>query len=221
MLVMIIGGVFAQGFVSNRLLSSSDAAVTAKNILENRSLIQIGYTVYLIEMAAQVATTALLYLLLRPVSRDIALVAAFIDMTASVIKTMARVFYVAPLFVLSGTSALSAFNTDQLRGLAILLLRIDARAASMATAFFAVSGLLNGYLIYRSTFLPRALGILAMAASVGWLRFAYPPLRFPSFTFIAVFALVAAAVKIFLLIRYGVDEKRWMERYRLSNQIPG
>src|SRR5262249_55011337 len=129
----------------------------------------------------QIASTALLYILLRPVSRNVALVAAFIDLSGSIIKTLSRLFYITPLFVLSGTTALSAFNPDQLRAIALLLLKINDRGAAMALAFFGVSGVLNGYLVYRSNFLPRTLGILAMIASAGWLRFFYPPLRFPSF----------------------------------------
>jgi len=75
-LMTIAGGVFAQGFVSNRLISFSDAGVTANNILTNRSLFQVSFTVYLIEMACQIASIALIYILLSPVSRNIALVAA-------------------------------------------------------------------------------------------------------------------------------------------------
>lgn len=216
LLLTIVGGVFAQGFVSNRLVSFSDAAVTAKNILANRSLFQMSFSVFLIEMACQVAAIALLYRLLRPVSRDIALVAACIGLTASIMKTMSRVFYVTPLFVLSGTPALDAFSADQLRALALLLLKINDRGAAMGVAFFGVSGVLNAYLIFRSTFLPRALGILCMLASVGWLRFFFPPLRYPSFTVIAVFALLAAAVQIFWLCVYGVDAERWNECDRRS-----
>ncbi|HEX9127583.1 MAG TPA: hypothetical protein VF850_00330, partial [Gemmatimonadaceae bacterium] len=50
-LMTIGGGVFAQGFVSNRLVSFSDAALTANNILTNQPLFQVSFTVYLIEMA--------------------------------------------------------------------------------------------------------------------------------------------------------------------------
>ena len=220
LLMMIVAGVFAQGFVSNRLISFSDAAVTANNILVNRSLFQISFTVYLIEMACQIAATALFYLLLSPVSRNIALVAAFIDLSASVIKTMSRLFYITPLFVLSGTNALNAFSADQLRALVILLLKINASGAAIAVAFFGMSGFLNASLIFRSTFLPRALGILGMISSAGWLRFFYPPLRYPSFMFIVVCSLFVAAVEIFWLIVFGVDEERWKERYRLTTQAP-
>jgi hypothetical protein len=216
LLLTIVGGVFAQGFVANRLISSSDAALTAKNILANRSLFQLSFTVFLIEMACQVAAIALFYRLLRPVSRNIALVSVSIGLTASIIKTMSRVFYITPLFVLSGTPVLEAFSADQLRALAMLFLKINDRGAGMALAFFGVSGVLNAYLIFRSTFLPRALGILCMAAAVGWLRFFYPPLRYPSFTVIAVFALLACAVQIFWLCVYGVDAEKWKECERRS-----
>lgn len=215
-LMTIAGGIFAQAFVSNRLVSFSDAALTANNILTNRPLFYASFTVYLIEMACQIATTALFYALLSPVSRSVALVAAFLELSGAVIKTLSRVFYIAPLFVLSGNTAFSAFSTDQLQALALMMLRINDRGAAMALAFFGVSGVLNGYLILRSSFLPRTLGILSMVASLGWLRFFFPSLRFPPFTVIAVVALLVAAVKIFWLVVYGVDEEKWREKFRLS-----
>lgn len=219
-LLTILGGIFAQGFVSNRLISFSDAALTANNILTNRSLFELSFTAYLIEMACQIASVALFYVLMRPVNRNIALVAASIELTGCIIKTLSRLFYITPLFVLSsGTKALSAFSLDQLRALALLLLKINDRGAGMALGFFGVSGLLFGYLTFRSTFLPRWLGILGMIASAGWLRFLYPPLRFPSFMWIAGPALLIAAVKIFWLIVYGVDEERWKEQEQASAQV--
>jgi hypothetical protein len=212
-LLTILGGIFAQGFVSDRLLVFTDAAATANNILANRSLFQLSFTVYLIEMACQIASVAMIYSLLRPVSRPLALVGAFIELSGCIIKTLSRLFYIAPLFVLSsGTAVLSAYNADQLRALALLLLKINDRGAAMALAFFGVSGVITGYLIFKSTFLPRTLGILAMIGSAGWLRYFYQPLRFPPFLVIVLLALLVAAVQIFWFITFGVDEKRWKER---------
>lgn len=210
-LMTILGGIFAQAFVSNRLVSISDAALTARNILANRTLFEAAFTVYLIEMACQVASVALLYRLVRVVSSNIALVAAFLELTGCVIKTLSRLFYITPLFVLSRTTALTAFNDGQLRDLATLLFRLNDRGAAMALAFFGVSGVLNGYLVFRSGFIPRVIGALMMIASAGWLRFFVPSLRFPPFTVIALFALVVAAVQIFWFIVYGVDETVWMK----------
>src|SRR5437762_12438944 len=106
-LVTILTGIFAQGFVSGRLVVDGDAAATATNILTHRGLFQLGFTVYLIEMACQIVTVALFYILLRPVSKSIALSAAFLELTGCIIKTFARVFFIVPLFVLGGAPALS------------------------------------------------------------------------------------------------------------------
>jgi hypothetical protein len=210
-LLTILGGVFAQGFVSERLVVFSNAALTANNILANKGLFQLGYTVYLIEMACQIATTALLYLLLRPVSNSVALVAAFLELSASIIKTLARVFFIMPLFVLGGAASLSVFSTGELQSLALLLLKVNDQGAALALAFFGFSTTLNGYLVFRSGFLPRWLGVLSLASGLGWLTYLYPPLGHRAFPFIVIVALLDSAAMIFWLIVFGVNEERWKE----------
>ena len=213
-LLTILAGIFAQGFVSERLINFGDAAATAANILSNRGLFQLGFAVYLIEMASQVATAGLWYLLLRPVNGGIALSAAFLELTGCVVKSFARVFFLAALFVLSGSLALGAFSTAQLQSLALLLLKINDQGAAMALAFFGFSTTLNGLLIFRSTFLPKFLGVLGMISGIGWLTFLYPPLGYRLFMFVALISLVGAAATIVWLLVFGVDEERWKERAR-------
>ena len=215
-LLTILAGIFAQGFVSERLLVPGDASATATNIMAHRSLFEWSFTVYMIEMACQIMTTALFYFLLRPVSRSIALVAAFLSLSGCIIKTFSRVFYIAPLFVLGGAPYLSVFNTQQLQALALLFLKVNDRGAAMALAFFGFEALLNGYLIFRSTFLPRILGVLSMLAGLGWLTFLYPPLGYALFLYLAAFALLGSAAMIFWLIVFGVNEERWQGRAKAA-----
>src|SRR6266481_2868534 len=84
-LLTMLTGIFAQGFVSDRLVVSGDAAATATNILTHKSLFQLGFTVYLIEMACQIAMTVLFYYLLKPAGRSISLMAAFLGFAGCVI----------------------------------------------------------------------------------------------------------------------------------------
>src|SRR5213080_4123708 len=146
-LLTILTGIFAQGFVSGRLVVDGDAAATATNILTHRGLFQLGFTVYLIEMACQIVTAALFYVLLRPVSKSVALTAAFLELTGCIIKAFARVFFIIPLFVLGGAPALSAFTAQQSQSIALLLLKINDQGAATALAFFGFSTVLSGYLI--------------------------------------------------------------------------
>jgi Domain of unknown function (DUF4386) len=211
-LLTILAGIFAQGFVSERLVDFGDAAATATNILTHKGLFQLGFTVYLIEMACQVATTALFYVLLRPVSRSVSLLSAFWMLTGCVIKTFARVFYIVPLFVLEGAPSLTGFSAQQLQALALLLLRVNDQGAGIALAFFGLATVVKGYLIFRSTFLPRWLGVLSVISGFGWLTFLYPPLGYRAFTIIALLGLLGSAATIFWLLVFGVNEERWKEQ---------
>ena len=211
-LLTILGGIVAQGFVSERLIDFSSAATTATNIQTNQKLFEMGFTVYLIEMACQVAMTALFYELLRPVSKTISLLSAFWGLTGCVIKTFARVFYIAPLFVLGGARALSGFGAEQLQSVALVLLKVNDEGAAVALALFGLHTVLKGYLIIRSTFLPRWLGILSLISGLGWLTFFYPPLGYRAFPIIALIGLLGAAAMIFWLLVFGVNEARWNEQ---------
>lgn len=208
-LLTILGGLVAQGFISDALINYSDAAATANNILANRGLFQAAFTIFLIEMACQLITTVLIYRLLRPVNRTLALVMLVFELMAIIIKTSARVFFISPLWVLDHANALSGIGSEQLQSLALVLLRINDTGAATAIAFFGFSNLPMGYLVYRSGFLPRWLGVIGMIAGLGWLSFLYPAFGRPLFIYIALFALAGSAAKIFWLIVFGVDEEKF------------
>jgi hypothetical protein len=175
-------------------------------------LFESGFTVYLIEMACQIAFTALFYDLLKPASRSVSLVAAFLGLAGCVIKTFSRLFFIAPLLVMGGERYLTVFSPEQLQALALLFLKVNDRGAGIALAFFGFYALLTGYLIIKSTFLPRFLGVWSMVAGVGWLTFLYPPLGYTLFSYIAPLGLLGALALIFWLLVFGVNEQRWKEK---------
>lgn len=208
MLVTIVLGIIAQGFISERLISFRDPGRTAGNILANGRLYGIGFTLYMIEMAAQIAQTVLLFHLLKPVNRRIATVALVFGLIGCTIKTFSRVFYLAPLFILPHNS-LGALSTDQLQAVSMILLIVNDRGAGVALAFFGFETVLEGWLILRSTFLPRWLGVLTIVAGAGWLTFLSPTLGYAVFYVVALVALAGAALTIGWLLLKGVDEARW------------
>ena len=211
-LITILTGIFSAGYVSGKLVVDGDAAATAANILAHKGLFQLGFTVYLIEMACQIALTALFYDLLKPAGRSVSLVAAFLGLTGGIIKTLSHLFFIAPLFILGGAHYLSVFSAEQLQALALLFLKVNDRGAAIALVFFGFYALLTGYLIIRSTFLPRILGVLSVLGGLGWLSFLYPPLGYRLFPFVVALALLGAAALILWLLVVGVNEQRWKEQ---------
>ena len=163
----IITGIFAQGFVAGRLIVSGDAAATANNILTERSFFQLGFAVYLIEMVCNVVITSLFFELLEPVSRSVSLAAAFLGLAGCAIKTCSRLFYITPLLLLDRADYLKIFTPEQVQSLALLFLRVNDQGAGIALAFFGFYALLKGYLIFRSAFIPRVLGVLSAFSGLG------------------------------------------------------
>ena len=210
-LLTIIGGIIAQMFISERLVDFGDAAKTANNILANKGMFQIGFTIYLLEMACQVVTGLLIYRLLRPVNPTLALLMLLFEFTGIVIKTFARVFYITPVYVLDGGVNLTGMDVAQLQSISLLLLKVNDYGAATAIAFFGFSTALDGYLVFRSGYLPSWVGILGMIAALGWLTFLYPPLGYSVFMFVALIGLLASIAKISWLLFFGVNEEKFRD----------
>ena len=177
LLATIVGGVVAQVLLSDRLVVAGDAAATARNIVANQAVARAAFAVFMIEMACQLAMTAVMYELLMPVDRGLARTAAVFGYVGCGVKILSRVFFYAPLLVLGDSPTLSAFSPAQREAIAYLLIRINDQGAGTACIFFGVSTMMVGYLMLRAGFLPRALGVLGLVGGAGWLAFVYPPSR--------------------------------------------
>jgi hypothetical protein len=211
-LLTILTGIFAQGFISARLIVPGDAAATANNILSHDGLFRLGFAVYMIEMVCQIIMTVLIYDLLKPVNRSISLLAAVVGFIGCGVKTFSRLFYFAPLLVLGGTHYLSVFSGEQLNAVALLFLRVNDIGAGIALVFFGFYAILRGYLVIKSTFLPRILGWLGVLGGIGWLAFLSPPFGERVFSVIAVVGIIGSLVNIAWLLVVGVNEQRWREQ---------
>jgi hypothetical protein len=203
--------VFGEFFLRGRVVSG-DPAATANNILAHQTLFRLGLAIGLIATACYIAVTALLYDLFKPVNRSLSLLAAFFSLVGCAIQAFGSVFRLAPLFVLEGSHYLSVFKEEQLRALALMSLELNTQAAHIYLVIFGFYCLLIGYLIFKSAFLPRILGVLMALAGLGWLTFLSPPLANYLSPYILVLGFLAElAVCLWLLVR-GVNVQRWKEQ---------
>jgi hypothetical protein len=203
---------FGQVFILGRLVVVGDAAATATKILGHERLFWLGFGSSLIAVVFQITWTLLFYELFKPVNRTLSLLAAFVGLVACALQAVTCLLYLAPLLVLQGGDSLSAFTTPQLQALAYMFLKLNSRSFDIFLVIFGVRCVLTGYLIFRSTFLPRILGVLLAIDGLGWMIYLHPPLAIQLFPFIAAAsALAEFPLQLWLLV-FGVNAQRWKEQ---------
>jgi hypothetical protein len=196
----ILGEFFLKG-----LVVADNAAATAHNILAHEALFQLGSAVGLIATALYIVLAALFYELFRPVNRSLSLLAAFFSLTGCAIQAFGGIFQLASLAALQRASYPSVFDIAQAQALSMLFLKLHAQVASISLVFFGFYDLLIGYLIFRSAFLPRVLGVLMMFAGLGWLTFLAPTLANHLSPGILVLGFVAELLLMLWLLVKGVN----------------
>jgi hypothetical protein len=214
-LYLINGMVYtkADSLVHSRILVKDDAAATALNILTNGSILQLSFAFNLIAIMAYIAVTFLLYELLKPVNRSISLLAAFFSMAGCVIGAAGSFFTIAPLTILGGATYLSAFKAEQLQAMALLSLNMIAVVASISMVFFGCYCILLGYLILRSTFMPRIIGAFLIVAGLTYQLFLSPPLAANYFShFVMPAGALGEGSLILWLLIFGVNSQRWRQQ---------
>ena len=210
-LLSFLAGGFGEAYVPSRLIVSGDATATAENFKALDLLFRMGFAGYLVEAVCDIALTLILYLLLRPVRKDLALLAAFFGLVGTAVFAAAELFYLAPSLILGGAGYLKTFSPDQLNTLALLSLKLFAFGGAMFTVFYGVAWVLRGYLIFRSGYLPRFLGVLMTLAGLAFVARNFLLVLAPAYASGSLLLLMlpgALALAVWLLVR-GVDVPKW------------
>ena len=195
-----------------RLFVQGDAGATANNILAHQPLFRWGFAALLISVACSIIMTVLFYDLFKPVNRSLSLLAAFFHLVGLAIFAFGGLLQLAPLVVLGGGQYLSAFKVEQLQALAYMFLQLSAQVFDGFIVFFGFYCVLIGYLIFRSTFLPRIVGVLMAFAGLGYLTLLSKPLaNYLSPYNLAPAALGETSLMLWLLVM-GVNVQRWQEQ---------
>ena len=168
-LVIFFANIFAYFFVSESLMVSGDAAATANNILASESLYRGGLVSYLIVFLSDIGVAILLYGLLKPVNKPIAQIFLVTRLMQTAVHAVNLLNFFFPLLLLNGSDYLTAFAPAQLQAAALLFLNAHHYGVLISEAFFTVSTLLLGYLVFKSDLFPGILGILLAIAGLGYL----------------------------------------------------
>lgn len=193
-LVVIVGGIFAEFVVRQGAIVSGDATRTASNVLGSETLFRLGFAVDLVVVVCDVALALLFFVLLRPVSESLALLATFFRLAQAAMLAVIALAHFAALVVLSDLGYLDAFTSDQVDAVALALFDVRSYGYDVALVFFGVSLLLLGYLVHRSGYLPRVLGILLVLGGLGYLVDSFVSFLAPSLDSEIAVVLVPAVV---------------------------
>jgi hypothetical protein len=211
-LMEAVTAAFGEVIIPGKLVVAGNAAATAANILGHERLFWLGFVLSLIGVAFHIGWALLMYELLKPVNRSLSRLAAFVILVGCAIQALTSLLYLAPLIILQGGSSLSAFTPEQLQALALVFLRLNDYAFQIYLVFFGAWCLLIGCLIFRSSFLPRVLGVLLAISGLGWVTYLYPPLAHRLSPFITVASALGEIPLELWLIVMGVNAQRWKEQ---------
>jgi Domain of unknown function (DUF4386) len=225
-LITIITGVFAEAYVRGGLVARDDAAATATNILAHEQLFRFGLAADLVMLVCYIAVTLLFYDLFKPVGRSLSLLAAFFSLIGIAVLAVNSLTHFAPLVLLGGPQYLSAFETSQLQALARISLRMHSAGYTISGVFFGIYCLLIGYLIFRSDFLPRVLGVLLAIGGLSYLIDSFVVLLSPQLAArlpdIITLGGISELLLSLWLMAMGVNVPRWEEKanaWRVSGRL--
>ena len=197
-------------YVPSVLVVPGDAAATARNIMASEWLFRSGTVSHLIGQIILIFLVLALYRLLKSVNKDHAVLMVVLALLAVPIAFLNELNHLAVLRLLSGSDSLRPLTSDQLHAQAMLFLDIRNSGIYVAQIFWGLWLLPLGYLVLRSGFLPKLLGILLVIACCGYLIDSGAHLLLPGFdATISQFTFVGEVLfPLWLLIR-GVNVERW------------
>lgn len=210
-LVIAVIAPFSMLYVPSALIVVGDAAATANRIMASEGLFRLGMVSDAIVFLIEIVLTVLLYELLKPVSKTLSLVAASARLAMTIVQgiNLLNLFFV--LLLLGGASYLTVFAPGQLQSLAFLSLNAHAPVVYIWGLFFGLHLCVLGYLVYKSGYIPKLLGILLVIVSLCYAIQNFGNILLPNyaqiFALVGNLAFIEIAFPVWLLIK-GVNQPR-------------
>jgi len=212
-LIIIVFGISSEALIRSGMIVPADAAATAGNVMTSQGLFRTGFLADSLMFLCDVALGVLLYVLLKPVNRTIALMALLFRLTQTAVIALNLLNYYAALMVLNGVGYASAFEHAQLQSLSYLFLDLHGHGYDLGLILFGAHCIFLGYLIVKSLYLPKLLGVLMMAAAATYLVGSYTRFLAPhvmaAVSPIYVVAIVAEVALCLWLLVKGVNMEQW------------
>jgi hypothetical protein len=210
-LIFILTTVLAT-YVRSQFIVSGDAATTANNIVASQGLFRVGFVTELVSAVFFLLAAWALYVLLKPVNRNLALLFLLLNLGGVAVECINALNLFAALQFLSGANYLTVFQTGQLQAMAMSFLNLYTNGFLIAQIFFSAWLLPLGYLVYKSRFLPRPLGLLLILDFFGNMSWFLQGLLLPDYGILAypgnVISFIAEISLTLWLLIMAVKEQK-------------
>ena len=216
-LIIIVIGLFGEAFVRDKLIVSGDATATAKNIMASESLWRFHIAAEVFLLICAIVLLMILFVLLRPVSRELTLLAAFFNLVSIGLEAATTMYLIVALFPMGSSAYLKVFAPEQLYAMASLSLKSHGYGFGVSLIFFGCFCVVIGRVIFRSGFLPKALGVLMQIAGLCYLTDSFALILAPAFanrlfpTILLPAFVGEASLCLWLLVK-GVNAEKWEEK---------
>jgi hypothetical protein len=213
-LLSIIGGGLGEAYVPSKIIVANDAAATAANIKAFTFLFRLGFAGFLLESLCDTALSLNFYVLLKPVNRQLSLLAAFFGLVGTAIFAVTELFYFMALHLAGDAGYLKSFQPAQLQTLALLSLQYYAYGAALFTAYYGLAWIVRGYLIFCSGYLPKVIGVLMAIGGLGFVarNLLFVLARAYASDMLLMLIVPGGLLLIGRLILRGVDTVKWNQR---------
>lgn len=216
-LVIIAIGLLGETVVRGSIVVPGNAAATAANLRSMEWLWRLGVAGEVVLLACATALAVILYVLLRRVGPELALAGVFFNLVSIAVEAVAAVSLAGALSPLSSAPYLNALAPEQRNALVMFAVRSHGTGFSIALVFFGVECVILGYLIHRSGYIPKIIGLLMAIAGVCYVVNSFavllsPPLASSLFPAILIPCFVAELTLALWLLVKGVNLEKWNGR---------
>ncbi len=215
-LFIIIAGACGELFIRQKMVVSGNPAATVANIAASPLLWRIGITGDLLMHVCDLIVAIVYYKLLKPINKDLAILAVMFGMIQTAVLVANKMNMVMPL-LLENSDYLKAFTTEQLQAWSYLSIKAHNYGFGIGLIFFGFECLIDGYLIIRSGYLPKILGVMVQIAGVCYLVNSFLMILSPSlFAKMSMFILLPPfvgelSISLWLIFK-GVNLVKWKAR---------
>ncbi len=222
-ILIIALGIFYELMVKDKIIVVGNASATMANLKSMEFLWRLGIVAELVSSIIGFCLVFIMYKLTRLVNKDLAMLAAFFNMAACTIQTVYILKRVEVLFPIGTAEYLSAFTPEQLGALISLTLKSHVFGFGIALLMFGPYFLITGYLISKSRYLPKFIGILYIISGLGYLVNGFvlilaPQLSGIMFMIIVLPVFIGEMSLALTLTIKGVNEVEW-NKYAISKEI--